>query len=81
VGAAGRIPFRVPLASDDVVITGEIRHHDALTIDRTGCTAIALGHWASERPVLEPLARRVQQALPGITVHVSGTDCDPLKTV
>ena len=81
VGAAGRIPFRVPLASTDVIITGEIRHHDALTIQRIGCTAIALGHWSSERPVLKPLASRVETSLPGLTVHVSTADRDPFQNV
>ena len=77
VGAAGSLPFSIPLMPSDVIITGEIRHHDALTIQRHDCTAIALGHWASERPVLEPLARRLQKLLPDITLTVSRTDTDP----
>ena len=81
VGSAGSIPFRVPLVPNDVIVTGEIRHHDALTIHRTGCTAIALGHWCSERPVLKPLAERLRQALPGIAVCVSIADQDPLQAV
>ena len=82
VGAAGSIPFRGRrLASGDVIITGEIRHHDALTILRNGCTAVALGHWASERPVLESLAGRVRQAVPGITVRVSTEDRDPFRAI
>ena len=81
VGAAGSKPFSSALASQDVIVTGEIRHHDALTIQRLGCTAIALGHWASERPVLEPLARRFEAALPGITAQVSDADRDPFQPV
>ena len=77
VGAAGSLPFRIPLMPRDVIITGEIRHHDALTIQRHDCTAIALGHWASERPVLEPLAKRLQESLPGIALTVSRADADP----
>lgn len=77
VGAAGSLPFRGRLLEDDVIITGEIRHHDALTIRRRGCAAIALGHWASERPVLTPLAARVGAALPTIEVRVSQRDADP----
>ena len=77
VGAAGSLPFRGRLLEDDVIITGEIRHHDALTICRRGCSAIALGHWASERPVLIPLAARIGAALPGVEVRVSHRDADP----
>lgn len=78
-GAAGQLPFALPLAAEDVVVTGEMRHHDALTIDRLGCHAIALGHWASERPVLAALARRLQDELPGVVVHCSEADRDPFS--
>jgi len=81
VGAAGSLPFRASLALNDVIITGEIRHHDALTIQRRGCSAIALGHWTSERPALAPLAQRLQAALPGVTVHISQSDENPFNSL
>ncbi len=80
VGAAGSIPFELPQSPcgpGDVVITGEIRHHDALRYDRSGAAAIALGHWASERPVLKPLARQLKQRLPDATFVLSRKDRDP----
>ena len=77
VGAAGSLPFQAGLHPGDAVITGEIRHHDALAIARRGAAAIALGHWASERPVLSSLATRLQSAVPGLTVLVSAADADP----
>lgn len=79
VGAAGSLPFRLALTPGDAIVTGEIRHHDALTIERVGCTAIALGHWASERPVLTSLAARLSAALGGVDVHVSASDRDPFQ--
>lgn len=81
VGAAGSLPFRTALTPEDVIITGEIRHHDALTINRLGCTAIALGHWSSERPTLPILAQRLEAALPGISVQVSDADSDPFQAI
>ncbi len=81
VGAPGSLPFRLPLSAGDVVVTGEIRHHDALTILRRGCSAIALGHWSSERPVLGPLAQRLKEALPGLACMVSNADRDPFRSV
>jgi dinuclear metal center YbgI/SA1388 family protein len=80
-GAAGSLPFRTPLSDRHVIITGEIRHHDALTIGRYGCSAIALGHWASERPVLKPLAQRLAESLPGLSLSVSTADRDPLDAL
>ncbi|MCH7700054.1 MAG: Nif3-like dinuclear metal center hexameric protein [Planctomycetes bacterium] len=77
VGAAGSLPFRVGLGSDDVVITGEIRHHDALTIRRHGAAAVALGHWSSERPGLGRLADRMRDAMPSLDVQLSDADHEP----
>ena len=79
VGAAGSMPFQVPLGPHDVVITGEIRHHDALAIRRRDCSAIALGHWSSERPVLPVLADRLRESLPGVDVSISGCDSEPFR--
>jgi len=80
-GSAGSLPFRLPLAAGDVIVTGELRHHDALTIRRLDCTAIALGHWTSERPVLAHLANRLREKLPEVDVKVSQSDDEPLATI
>ncbi|HOQ87077.1 MAG TPA: Nif3-like dinuclear metal center hexameric protein [Phycisphaerae bacterium] len=78
VGAAGSLPLEKPRAADcDVIITGEIRHHEALALLRLGKTAIALGHWESERPALPSLATRLGQAVPGLSVRVSRKDTGP----
>lgn len=79
-GAAGSLPLRTALGSRDVIITGEIRHHEALAVDRHGCAAIALGHWASEQPVLESVRRRLEAALPGTSATVSEADRCPFQT-
>lgn len=76
-GSAGELPFRIPLSFEDVIVTGEIRHHDALSIRRRGCSAIALGHWASERPVLSALAERLHALLPSLNILLSDADADP----
>lgn len=78
-GAAGSLPFGSRLSQSDVVITGEMRHHDALTIARLGATAIVLGHWASERPVLSALGKQLQEAMPGVTAVLSKSDRDPFS--
>ena len=82
VGAAGRLPFEKPRSRDcEVIVTGEIRHHDALTILRRGVTAIALGHWESERPALSALAARIREALPYAATLISQADVPPFTRV
>ena len=80
-GAAGSLPFdaETPPGPGDVVVTGEIRHHDALRYARVGAAAIALGHWTSERPAIKPLAARLSKLLPVIDLIVSRADHDPLR--
>ncbi|NOS99762.1 MAG: Nif3-like dinuclear metal center hexameric protein [Phycisphaerales bacterium] len=80
-GAAGSLPFGVPLDGEHVVITGEMRHHDALAIVRRGSSAIALGHWASEKPVLATLADAIRTGLPALEVLISAADRDPFTSV
>jgi len=80
-GAAGSLPFRIPLSDRHVIITGEIRHHDALTIGRYGCSAIALGHWASERSVLKLLVLRLGELLPELSLSISSADRDPFDAL
>ncbi len=77
VGAAGSLPFRAGVGAGDVIITGEIRHHDALAIERAGATAIALGHWTSESPILKSIINRLKQTLPGVDLTLSRSDQEP----
>lgn len=79
-GAAGSLPFQQPLTPGDCIVTGEMRHHDALTIRRMECSALVLGHWSSERPVLEPLKNRLSKALSGVRIQVSKADADPFRS-
>lgn len=77
VGAAGSVPFAVVPGPGDVIVTGEIRHHDALRILRVGAAAIALSHWSSERPALARLAAALSERVPGVTCTLSQADREP----
>lgn len=82
VGSAGSLPFEMDgetCRAGDAVVTGEIRHHDARRYERAGVVAIALGHWASERPGLEAFARRLSKLLPGVSLQLSRRDADPFR--
>jgi len=43
-------------AGADVLVTGDVRYHDALDASAAGIALIDAGHFATERPVLERLA-------------------------
>lgn len=81
VGAAGSLPLQVGLRAGDVVVTGEIRHHDALRLQRCGACAVSLSHWSSERPALAVLAAQLANALPGLRVQLSRRDAEPFVRV
>ncbi|MHC5110724.1 MAG: Nif3-like dinuclear metal center hexameric protein [Planctomycetota bacterium] len=80
-GAGGSLPFKAVLGPGDVVITGEIRHHDALAVDRHGACAIALNHWSSERPTLGRLAEQLEASLKGVRALVSEEDREVFQPV
>lgn len=57
----GRVPDGV-----DVIVTGDVKYHDASDACRRGLAVVDAGHAASELPVLDVLEKRVQRALPGL---------------
>ncbi|MFO0837088.1 MAG: Nif3-like dinuclear metal center hexameric protein [Phycisphaerae bacterium] len=75
-GAFGAKAFRDPRS---LVLTGELKHHDALDLLRRGVTAVCLGHDASERPALRRLAQRLAQRLPGIEAALAKDDRSPFQ--
>ena len=80
-GAAGSMPFSLKLGPGDVVVTGEMRHHDALRLLRLGASALVLSHWSSERPTLKVLGARMEQAVAGLTTLLSEADAEPFQRV
>ncbi len=76
-GAGGELLADAMRARADVFVTGEIRHHDALTAVRSGCAVIATLHSNSERAAVRAHASRVAERLVGISVMTSVADADP----
>jgi len=54
----------------DLVISGEIKHHDMMFFQRYKIAAIAAGHDASERIILKPLADYLENKFPDIKFDV-----------
>jgi dinuclear metal center YbgI/SA1388 family protein len=63
----------------DLLLTGEMRHHDILQAVGRGAVVVLAEHSSSERGYLPQLSRRLQ-ALSGrsLEVRVSREDCEPL---
>ena len=82
VAAAGSFPVRdLMVDAAALVLTGELRHHDALQLAKEGVTAICLGHDRSERPGLARLRERLAEALPGMWFELSKADVSPMRPV
>ena len=77
-GAFGAERFRSP---DTLALTGELKHHDALALLRRGVTALCLGHYASERPALTALCRRLRQALKTSKIAIANSDRAPFQPI
>jgi dinuclear metal center YbgI/SA1388 family protein len=64
----------------DLLLTGELRHHDVLHAVERGTHVVLTEHTHSERGYLPRLRERMQTEAP-ITVFVSSRDDDPLRFV
>ncbi len=65
----------------DLLVTGELRHHDILARVAAGTSVVVTDHTNTERGFLPRYADRLRAALPGVTVTVSAVDADPLQIV
>lgn len=61
----------------DVLLTGEVKHSDAIDAQTLGMSLIVAGHYESETVVLEPLIKRLQNDCFGVQYHLSRADGSP----
>jgi dinuclear metal center YbgI/SA1388 family protein len=80
-GSAGDLVHEAARRGAGFVLTGEIRHHDALAAAEAGVVVMATLHSRSERPTLASVAARLLARLPGLACSVSAADADPLRFV
>ena len=66
----------------DLLLTGELSHHEVLDAVHKGSHVILARHSNSERGYLKHLKAKVETALgPSVEVFVSSVDKDPLVVV
>ena len=76
-GAGGELLEDAIAAGAHVFVTGEVRHHEALSAARRGVTILATLHSNSERAAVRAYARRLALRLPDVLVEASVADADP----
>ena len=78
-GAGGAVFEQVRHA--DLLLTGEMRHHDLLERAAQGTSVILTDHTNTERGYLPYLAQLLVKSCPGLAVSVSARDRDPLLVI
>jgi dinuclear metal center YbgI/SA1388 family protein len=79
-GAGGELLEDAVRSGAEVFVTGEVRHHDALSAARRGVTVIATLHSNSERAAVRAYAARLGARLE-VPVTTSLADADPFVVV
>jgi dinuclear metal center YbgI/SA1388 family protein len=75
-GAGGSVFERLEHA--DLLLTGEMRHHDILARVSDGMSVVVTDHTHTERGYLPELAASMTQRLNGLEVRIAKSDRDPL---
>jgi dinuclear metal center YbgI/SA1388 family protein len=78
-GAAGEFILDAGRAQADVLLTGEVRFHDALAAEVQGLALALPGHYATERCGIEELAIRLKELFPGLDIWPSRRERDPVQ--
>jgi len=65
----------------DVILTGEMGHHDVLAATSRGTNVILCEHTNTERGYLEHLQKELREILTGVNIILSDVDKDPLVVV
>ncbi len=80
-GSGGGLIHKAVFAGADVLLTGDLKYHDAQEAVSMGLNFVDAGHYATENPVTDKLARFLDKALAAknslIPIYVSQLNSDP----
>lgn len=76
-GSGGSAVARAAAQGADVLLTGELKHADALDAQMLGLSLVVAGHYETEAVVLEPLMKRLQNDCFEVQYHLSRADGSP----
>ncbi len=80
-GAGGEFVRDAIAVGADLLITGEMRFHDALLAEASGVAVVLPGHYATERFAMEQLVKQLTGRFAGIKVWASKREADPFYIV
>ena len=80
-GSAGQFLNVARKYQCDLLITGETNFHTCLEALASGISLFLLGHYGSERFAVEMLAQKMAIEFPGLLIHASVDDRDPIQYV
>ena len=76
-GSGGSSVTLAAMQGADLLLTGELKHSDALDAQMLGLSLIVAGHYETETVVLEPLMKRLQNDCFGVQYQLSRVDGSP----
>jgi len=65
----------------DLIITGELSYHEALSVQYQGRSVLIAGHFTSEKPAMYHLADMFREKFTTLSIEVSGRDGEPYRVV
>ena len=63
----------------DVLVTGDVKHHDALDMAEMGLCVIDAGHYGTERVIVPKLAEWLKQSFVELEVEWNTVEVDPIS--
>ena len=78
-GAGGSDIFAAAEEGADVLVTGEIKHHEILAANSLGVNVLDAGHFKTEDVVILPLAQKLGQAFEDVQFIKSAVSDDGVK--
>ena len=78
-GAGAFLMVEAKAQGADTFVSSDVKHHESMQAIELGLGLIDAGHFATEAPVIPVLADYLKEKMPGLTIAVSKTDCNPFS--
>lgn len=80
-GAGGEYAAQAAMLGADAFVTGEMKHSEMLEARASGITAVAAGHYETEKCFADMLAAYLRRQAPGLSLIQSRTETTPFASI